>query len=758
LDKLINNYQSQFSELYKIFGDQRNVPRELLEEFKAKGRTKRATLLKALDQTGKDFTTLQKSKNWQSLTKAQQQKELDLFKNLGIDARQLRLKQLEQNLRPNSHDKAFQAFQELDKKENLHLTDKINNFPLLTDQEKAEKIGQIRRQIINLINNKYAPHDNILSKKDLDGIANHLPRTENADLAAWYLNADRTINDAKTTARLSKDINPKILEHFEWNNLFTHERLQLLQDRTIEKHQDKEQLTLDTKYTNKLDKYKEYKGYGLINDEGKKAYLKWYRTLSLEQKTAVLEKPDNDYLEQTHEKRQANVDQFLKLTKPIQKEYQSKFKNADFEKRTELITQITTDIETKDTEFTQKVNDMVENGLLSPKSADAYTEWFNQELTLKDKTKFLTRSDLDKPERKQIYNLFQQITDSPDFKELPAAEQKKSKQKFDEADLEERIKLVKKLGKTYLDDPITGVKTKDLLNQIRTKNQLKTNALEIYADETEELTNKGENYENEGKYEKAKTSYTDALDLLDKVENPEQAKELQQKINEMEELQNVLDGIETESPLNSQINHEIDTELRNPTLQDELTHFSIMYMAYKAAKTSEMQTKTHGAQNRVHNGLHQDTTDEIDELDDNFAALTNQKTQITEDEKGLLGLTETIDFRADEFDDHNNEAYDTSLVKRLANLQTRPATEQRIDELRLVDEKYNELTANQYYKTMLAPKEAEIQTTLTNNITKTMGGHLNDAPIIQDALKNLINKKVTALDTHRLTIPLVLKR
>ncbi|PIZ77576.1 hypothetical protein COY06_00465, partial [Candidatus Peregrinibacteria bacterium CG_4_10_14_0_2_um_filter_41_8] len=750
--------QSQFSELYKIFGDQRNVPRELLEEFKAKGRTKRATLLKALDQTGKDFTTLQKSKNWQSLTKAQQQKELDLFKNLGIDARQLRLKQLEQNLRPNSHDKAFQAFQELDKKENLHLTDKINNFPLLTDQEKAEKIGQIRRQIINLINNKYAPHDNILSKKDLDGIANHLPRTENADLAAWYLNADRTINDAKTTARLSKDINPKILEHFEWNNLFTHERLQLLQDRTIEKHQDKEQLTLDTKYTNKLDKYKEYKGYGLINDEGKKAYLKWYRTLSLEQKTAVLEKPDNDYLEQTHEKRQANVDQFLKLTKPIQKEYQSKFKNADFEKRTELITQITTDIETKDTEFTQKVNDMVENGLLSPKSADAYTEWFNQELTLKDKTKFLTRSDLDKPERKQIYNLFQQITDSPDFKELPAAEQKKSKQKFDEADLEERIKLVKKLGKTYLDDPITGVKTKDLLNQIRTKNQLKTNALEIYADETEELTNKGENYENEGKYEKAKTSYTDALDLLDKVENPEQAKELQQKINEMEELQNVLDGIETESPLNSQINHEIDTELRNPTLQDELTHFSIMYMAYKAAKTSEMQTKTHGAQNRVHNGLHQDTTDEIDELDDNFAALTNQKTQITEDEKGLLGLTETIDFRADEFDDHNNEAYDTSLVKRLANLQTRPATEQRIDELRLVDEKYNELTANQYYKTMLAPKEAEIQTTLTNNITKTMGGHLNDAPIIQDALKNLINKKVTALDTHRLTIPLVLKR
>jgi len=226
----------------------------------------------------------------------------------------------------------------------------------------------------------------------------------------------------------------------------------------------------------------------------------------------------------------------------------------------------------------------------------------------------------------------------------------------------------------------------------------------------------------------------------------------------MEELQNVLDGIETESPLNSQINHEIDTELRNPTLQDELTHFSIMYMAYKAAKTSEMQTKTHGAQNRVHNGLHQDTTDEIDELDDNFAALTNQKTQITEDEKGLLGLTETIDFRADEFDDHNNEAYDTSLVKRLANLQTRPATEQRIDELRLVDEKYNELTANQYYKTMLAPKEAEIQTTLTNNITKTMGGHLNDAPIIQDALKNLINKKVTALDTHRLTIPLVLKR
>ncbi|PIQ79312.1 hypothetical protein COV81_02535 [Candidatus Peregrinibacteria bacterium CG11_big_fil_rev_8_21_14_0_20_41_10] len=758
MDKLINNYQSQFSELYKIFGDQRNVPRELLEEFKAKGRTKRATLLKALDQTGKDFTTLQKSKNWQSLTKAQQQKELDLFKNLGIDARQLRLKQLEQNLRPNSHDKAFQAFQELDKKENLHLTDKINNFPLLTDQEKAEKIGQIRRQIINLINNKYAPHDNILSKKDLDGIANHLPRTENADLAAWYLNADRTINDAKTTARLSKDINPKILEHFEWNNLFTHERLQLLQDRTIEKHQDKEQLTLDTKYTNKLDKYKEYKGYGLINDEGKKAYLKWYRTLSLEQKTAVLEKPDNDYLEQTHEKRQANVDQFLKLTKPIQKEYQSKFKNADFEKRTELITQITTDIETKDTEFTQKVNDMVENGLLSPKSADAYTEWFNQELTLKDKTKFLTRSDLDKPERKQIYNLFQQITDSPDFKELPAAEQKKSKQKFDEADLEERIKLVKKLGKTYLDDPITGVKTKDLLNQIRTKNQLKTNALEIYADETEELTNKGENYENEGKYEKAKTSYTDALDLLDKVENPEQAKELQQKINEMEELQNVLDGIETESPLNSQINHEIDTELRNPTLQDELTHFSIMYMAYKAAKTSEMQTKTHGAQNRVHNGLHQDTTDEIDELDDNFAALTNQKTQITEDEKGLLGLTETIDFRADEFDDHNNEAYDTSLVKRLANLQTRPATEQRIDELRLVDEKYNELTANQYYKTMLAPKEAEIQTTLTNNITKTMGGHLNDAPIIQDALKNLINKKVTALDTHRLTIPLVLKR
>ena len=77
MDKLINNYQSQFSELYKIFGDQRNVPRELLEEFKAKGRTKRATLLKALDQTGKDFTTLQKSKNWQSLTKAQQQKELD---------------------------------------------------------------------------------------------------------------------------------------------------------------------------------------------------------------------------------------------------------------------------------------------------------------------------------------------------------------------------------------------------------------------------------------------------------------------------------------------------------------------------------------------------------------------------------------------------------------------------------------------------------------------------------------------------------
>lgn len=90
-------------------------------------------------------------------------------------------------------------------------------------------------------------------------------------------------------------------------------------------------------------------------------------------------------------------------------------------------------------EYEKKIAAASAAGLLAKKSAEQYKAWFAS-LSFADKNKYLAQSDLDKPERKAIFE---------EYKRLPAAVRHELKDKFFNANLEERRRIVAENSKKH---------------------------------------------------------------------------------------------------------------------------------------------------------------------------------------------------------------------------------------------------------------------------------------------------------------------
>lgn len=146
----------------------------------------------------------------------------------------------------------------------------------------------------------------------------------------------------------------------------------------------------------------------LIGSVSAGRYQTQFEKLNLKQKDEVLQRSTLD-----DPRRKDIRDRFDKLPKEIQKKHEHFF-DMGLEDRSKLVIKEEKNLERvgkAEKSFEKKIDDMIENHLLSEESKDAYMKWLTDMEDVEDMEKALDKSDLDLPERGFVLETFQKLPD-----------------------------------------------------------------------------------------------------------------------------------------------------------------------------------------------------------------------------------------------------------------------------------------------------------------------------------------------------------
>lgn len=582
IQKDIESRTKQFNEMLNLVEGQ--LKKEEIAKFQTLRRSERKTYLQRFKKCTTEYTKLLDSSDIKSGAK---RKALENFKQLGVEGREIALAQLKESL---SVPQKKQEFKSASKKRQEKYEKEYGEFSLLSRDKQEEVLKKIRDEIkteyMGKVNNC-----KVLTSADLQTFESTIKGRFDISFAELCLkDLDKSLEKAYEVENKMKELNvkPEVLNHFSWTKLTFFEKDTLIKSGKLKEYsENSEHLTLDGAYKKRLEKYQKEGKFGLINKNGLKSYMKWFEDLGLDKKRDIVEKAekqtDLDFLEKTKKTRERNNKEFEELPKQIQKEFEKEYLKADFEQRMHILYFLKTETIKLDQEFTEKVDGMIKDHTLSPKERKGQIETFNG-LNITQKTKYLKKSELDKPIRTDLLATFEDEI----VPNLPQSKKNSIAKKFYKSTLNERINGIQSLLSQYVPDSKTDVKEILNKNLPDPKNIEDPRKLDL-KDET--LIEFAEKFEKEGDYKSALKFYETVL--LNGNLDPKTKKEIEDKVEELkDDLEIYDDKPEKEAHFDQMIDSMTDDILESTdTLKQAHKEITILEELYRIQKKNEILYK-----------------------------------------------------------------------------------------------------------------------------------------------------------------------
>ncbi len=754
LDTMIGKYQSQFDELKEIFSQQKNIPEKINNEFKKFGRRGRQKILDELAKTETTFQNIKKLTSFKQLSLEEQHYQEELFNNLGLNERQSFLDTIKNTLEKASPlDKDFDILAKIIR-DNPEINADIDviHFLNLSSVDKQKTINQLQQQITNYIRDSYNDVRAIMPKKDQESLDIWLNKTPISDLPFWVKNIDKNINEINEIAEAKSEFEEavaetngfkpgsielqeycqKIYTHFDLDNKFAFEIAKLFSNNKLQNYLEQvstaENITEDNTYEQALAKLtkKDSNGLNLITDEAYNEYRDWFRDLPIATKKIIngpdqIKKAKADFLWSTIDARKSNNEKFLKLNKATQTSLKSEYLNSGFEERTILLEQTQIKQLKLSKAYSQKVDDLIAENLVSPDSKEPYLKWFNA-LTPEDMEVYLEASDLDNPKRAQILSAWDKVLNF-----VPDHKRKSLNKDFQKANLKKREQLLLKIGEEYYNDE----NAKRDIN-----NELETPDLEPKIDQAQInfLQNKAETAEAEGDFDRAADFLTSIIELYNAAEiDNAKLRKYQKNLKELKELIGAKpEHQETNNPLEQEINAEIQNVISSPKNKSARTFFSMLFMAYR---TTQNANRRAGGNFRATERIEAYHGDEQPDLDPDEA------------------LPIEFNLRDLRKQEKNKEKHPTHFQNRFYEAQSNPnPQDQTIANLKLVNAKGRELKADEFYDTEVEPSFHGLKNKLMEQVIRNLMPNFSDSPGQQARLKKLTEQAFSKIKPQDLLI------
>ncbi len=781
LAKNIKNYQEQFNQFYKLFSKLKTVPADLEKEFKDLGFENRASWLKERNTLKERANNLKKLPVWSKINKQEHEKFSNLFRILGNSALELQLNKLEVSLQKNAilyeeHSIAV----ELEASGQYKLPAYLKNFTELEDDEKRTALNRFRSELSKIVRSELYKHEDKFGKPDYEFIDTWLPKDSLTDTIAHFKGIKKYIADLEKAHEAGKKYDKAVLDHFDFDNLYVGQRLSLATSGKLDKYSNQEHIKADKNYQKRLKEFadkEKYPPFGLINSKGVKSYQSWFNKLSLNEKQDYLKNPDNDDLVKTKEARIANNEQFNDLPKPIQKEYGLNFKEGGFEERSKMLNHITPQIKKLNANYGSKVDAALEEGKITPQAAEQYKDWFNNDLTLKQKKIYLAESDLDDQRRDEVINIFEQeIKENPKFQELSAKKQKDYEEEFYESrDLDGKFALIKEIASDHFDESAKSL-IENNLNTIQS-NKAEINEELLTTKEIDKLENKADLALTDNKFETAQEAYKAILDLIDKNSDPKKYRFYQQKLDGIQQKERAFHDVESEPKIEAELDDLIDESIENPNLDSERKSFTILYLIEEGIELSEQQTLGLTAEDRQQRALakkdkeptikpYQPTADELqDPLQELNQAIQNPDYDSDRLDPGLTRETSKIvEFDAVHFNnvasgaqpDAEHIRQHNALNNQFVKHQSQPLEKRALHNFKTVDHKTGEeLRAKKFHEKYVHPERLQLQSKILNDIKQNLEKRYPNQPTLVQKLLDRAEKKLNSRTDQELTTKLV---
>jgi hypothetical protein len=618
-----------------------------IENFRLLSDTDRKSRLKEYKKTTELFKrTLQNANLPASLEKEQ----IQLFKEQGLEGRKHQLRVLEQNLNQPSQDKEFA---QAHKKRQSQYPE----FSILSKSEKEKVLNQIRAEIKEEYLDKFHNHKYfyLVGKPDIqvmEGTFSGQFEIQMGEACLQWL--DKTMEGFQELNEQEKKFPISVLQHFNWENLSYFEKKNLLKTKgKIEQYSEtKEHLELDTSYKKRLTEYLNTKPIGLINPEGFKSYMDWFQDLPLNKKQDIIQKGQTqkslDYLELTKSSRIKQNQKFLKLPKNIQKEYYDEYLDSDFEERKKLLRTIKQRTNDLNRDFKNKLDEVIEAKLLSPKSRKRYWKMFSINFNLQQREDYLNDCNLDRNERKELLEEFETEV----LIMVPTELQDKIAKQFYDLDLRKREKLIKQLKVKYKPK---SKKEEDIYNARKKakKKEQKLDTVGAISKEgilREHFLKRASQLEANKDLEGALRFYQESLDLDIELSEAETAK-IKAKIKELEtkkENYTLIQSTQFDEMIKSEVENMIsDSEV----LRKEQRILTLIEEAFKLQETNERYyEQSTDAQLRMHKSLDDGYTREANQA---FQEHTDGEYSFYVDQWGDVEIGQELTFDVNEFDTLN---------------------------------------------------------------------------------------------------------
>lgn len=706
IDQDITMRVEQFNNLIDLVG--KNARDEEIDHFKSLRTKDKTKYLDKLKSTNLEFEKLISGPGISNAEKRAAQEQFDM---LGLAGKEIELKRLKDNLAPNPKSEEFNAL-------NKEWTKGIKKFETLDEREKEQVLSEIRTKMKtkyqDLLNSCPA-----LTQADLRLMRPTTRGRFDMQLAQACIDYfAETKKLAETAEREGLTYDAKIRAHFNWDGITSLDRQQLLKEDNKGKNEldryseDIDHIKFDKKYKEQLDKYVKEGTYGLLTAKAAKEYYDWFKEKTTQEKDEILEKAKSkkgiDFLQDTLDARRELNKKFEKLESHIKKEFEKKFREGGFEERQELFTIMKIDSEPKrlDEEFENKIEAMIEDETLSPKSQDKYLKWFKG-LSLTDKIKYLEKSSLDNKQREVQRDIFKNKVLSVAPEELHP----KLEKEFLEANLKTRTQKNREWLKEYAN--MTDVEINEEMKLDEEVAETETPfEVEIFMDQ-------GKKQETNGDLQAALTFYEAALESIGK-DNPKLKKEIEDKIKEIEtDLGNYDEEIETghfEMALDSEIDKILSSDPSLSRAQEELT---IIEELHAIKWRNELLFKEQANTDSMMDATLQDEEQTVRDLNKAMLEHTDEEKGIIKNAEGQLVLSEQKEFDSSLFaEEESRYQYWRSYI---AEMQSQPPERRWDSKIKLVHPiSGQELNADEFKAQVVDKQRAEFKEGLQKKVLKKL--------------------------------------
>ncbi len=527
-----------------------------MDQFNKLRRHEKREYLKEIKDLVKQFTEVAETFKKSGLYSPEELKHMTTrFREAPIDKQKKMLAEYQEDAKSDSIKTVQQTFKKFSPKMQQKHEETLKKARGL--KAKKEVIsgmkGELRETLIKLWQNS-----KFQSQKEKSFIVSSIEKEENPEMLEMFIKSFGKVEDTiKGFAKSYEKTPPNVQAQYDfWNSDYS-EKERISKECT--EHMDK-----IGKWNKKLDDTVNKRHISSISAE---KYRIQFEKLSLRDKDAALKSSTLD------DPRRAKTLQRFENQNKIPKETQDQHKqfyNMRLEDRIKLVDELEGTIDKKaqlQVDWTKKLENMVEDRLLSPESVEAYEKEFDELETTEEMKEMLGKSDLEDPRRKKVLETFDK---------LPDATKKKWEQKFYNQDLTDRIETLKQVL------PDGGLQLELSLSSM---------------DAAKKLT---DNLEQETELK----AYREMAETFDKAHNRKAEIEIREKILKLkpddEANQERLEELRMMENPDSQFVGEMLSVVRaQPGMQEELMKNKILFEIADRAHSHEVHSKIQGMEGRA---------------------------------------------------------------------------------------------------------------------------------------------------------------